>query len=116
MIKHKKYKVLGPMLPTKTGYSNFHYSVDNNGYYANHKNYMKLLHKQMKGIYPVEVIHCTYFINKDTLKDISYNDGSRRHEYVVFSVYYVHVYVNVNIFIYVYVHVYNCIDTHDIID
>ena len=38
------------------------------------------------------------------------------YEYVVFSVYYVHVYVNVNIFIYVYVHVYNCIDTHDIID
>ena len=85
MIKYKEYKVFGPMLPTKTGYSNFHYSVDNNGYYANHENYMKLLHKQMKGIYPVEVIHCTYFINNDTLKDINYNDGSKRHEYVVFS-------------------------------
>ena len=85
MVANKKYKVLGPMLPTQTGYSNFHYIVDNDGYYAHHDNYMKLLHKQMVGVHPVEVIHCTYFINKDTLKDISYNDGSRRHEYVVFS-------------------------------
>ena len=85
MIKNKKYKVIGPMLPTKTGYSNFHYEVDGDGYFAGHENYMKLLHKQMVGAYPVAVIHCTYFINNDTLKDISYNDGTNRHEYVVFS-------------------------------
>ena len=85
MIKNKKYKVLAPMLPTKTGYSNFHYAVDNEGYYAHHDNYMALLHKRMVGIHPVAVIHCTYFINNDTLKDICYNDSSGRHEYVIFS-------------------------------
>jgi hypothetical protein len=85
MMKNKEYKVLGPMLPTKTGYSNFHYSVDNDGYYAHHENYIKLLHKEMIGAHPVDVIHCTYFINYDTLKDIVYDDNSKRHEYVVFS-------------------------------
>jgi len=85
MMKNKEYKVLGPMLPTKTGYSNFHYSVDNDGYYAHHENYMKLLRKEMAGVHPVAVIHCTYFINYDTLKDIVYDDNSKRHEYVVFS-------------------------------
>ena len=85
MIIHKKLKVFGPMLPTKTGYSNYHYAVDNDGYYAHHDNYMKLLHKQIVGAHEVAVIHCTYFINNDTLKDISYNDGTGRHEYVIFS-------------------------------
>ena len=85
MMKNKNKKVIGPMLPTKTGYSNFHYIVDDNGYFAGHDNYIKLLHKEITGIIPVEVIHCTYFINNNTLNDISYNDGSGRHEYVVFS-------------------------------
>ena len=85
MIKNKNYKVIGPMLPTKTGYSNFHYSVDKDGYYAHNDAYMKLLHKKIVGATSVDVIHCTYFINNDTLKDISYNDESKRHEYVIFS-------------------------------
>lgn len=85
MLKHKHKKVIGPMLPTKTGYSNFHYKVDEDGYFANHENYIKLLHKEIIGINPVDVIHCTYFINNNTLKDISYNDGTNRHEYVIFS-------------------------------
>ena len=85
MLKHKHKKVIGPMLPTKTGYSNFHYKVDEYGYFANHENYIKLLHKEIIGINPVDVIHCTYFINNNTLKDISYNDGTNRHEYVIFS-------------------------------
>ena len=85
MIENKNHKIIGPMLPTKTGYSNFHYSVDNEGYYAHNDDYLKLLHKKIIGVTPVAVIHCTYFINNDTLKDISYNDDSGRHEYVIFS-------------------------------
>ena len=85
MFNNRDYKVIAPMLATKTGYSNFHYSVDGDGYYAHHDNYMKLLHKKMIGIHPVSVIHCTYFINHNTLKDIVYSDNSKRHEYVIFS-------------------------------
>jgi len=85
MIKNKKYNVIGPMLPTKTGYSNFHYAVDNEGYYGHHDNYMKLLEKKIIGATEVAVIHCTYFINNNTLKDIKYIDGTGRHEYVIFS-------------------------------
>ena len=85
MYNYRKYKVIGPMLPTHTGYSNFHYKVDTNGYYQHHEKYMDLLHKRIIGIESVAVIHCTYFINKNTLKDICYDDGSKRHEYVIFS-------------------------------
>jgi hypothetical protein len=85
MYNNKNYKVIGPMLPTQTGYSNFHYEVDDNGYFKNHDNYMKLLQKKLIGVHPVAVIHCTYFINNNTLKDIIYDDGTKRHEYVIFS-------------------------------
>ena len=44
MMKHKDKKVIGPMLPTKTGYSNYHYVVDGDGYFKGHENYQKLLH------------------------------------------------------------------------
>jgi hypothetical protein len=85
LLAHRDYKVIGPLLPTKTGYSNYHYDVDGDGYYAHNPKYMDILHKKMCGIFPVAVIHCTYFINHDTLKDIKYNDGTGRHEYVIFS-------------------------------
>ena len=85
LFKRNKCKVIGPMLPTKTGYSNYHYAVDNDGYYRHHENYMKVLRKQILGPHPVAVIHCTYFIRNDTLKDIKYIDGTGRHEYVIFS-------------------------------
>jgi len=85
MYDNKNYKVIGPMLPTQTGYSNFHYEVDSAGYFKNHDNYTKLLRKQLVGVHPVAVIHCTYFINNNTLKDVIYDDGTQRHEYVIFS-------------------------------
>ena len=85
MMKYKQHKVVSPMLSTKTAYSNFHYDVDKNGYYKYNKNYYKILNKDMTGLLEVAVVHCTYFINKNTLKDINYDDNSGRYEYVIFS-------------------------------
>jgi hypothetical protein len=33
----------------------------------------------------VPVVHCTYLIRADVLNDLAYEDGTSRHEYVVFS-------------------------------
>jgi hypothetical protein len=33
----------------------------------------------------VELIHCTYLIRNEVLDYVKYNDGSGRHEYVIFS-------------------------------
>jgi hypothetical protein len=86
MYKNRDRGVIGPMLKSKTVYSNYHYEVDPNGYtQLGHPMYYKLLYKEIKGVTAVKVIHCTYFINNNILKEIAYSDGSGRHEYVIFS-------------------------------
>jgi len=77
--------VIAPMLITDKMYSNYHYDIDNNGYYKSHKLYSSVLSRDVKGLIDVPVIHCTYFINNKFLKSISYDDKSCRFEYVIFS-------------------------------
>ena len=85
LVNNKHFGIISPMLITKTRYSNFHYIVDDNGYYLEHENYTPILNKNIKGIIDVEVVHCTYFINYNLLKDITYADKTNRYEYVIFS-------------------------------
>ena len=85
MYKLRELCVVAPMLRNDDLYANFHYDVDANGYYAKHPEYSILLNREKKGVYPVKVVHCVYFINNATLNDICYNDNSHRHEYVIFS-------------------------------
>ena len=47
--------------------------------------YFDILYDNIKGLIEVEVIHCTYLIRNEVLDLISYNDGSDRYEYVIFS-------------------------------
>jgi len=80
--------VIGPLLRnTRDGslYANYHLEIDANGYFANHKHYNTILFQEVKGIFQVPVIHCTYFIRKEVLGSVCYDDGSSRFEYVVFS-------------------------------
>jgi hypothetical protein len=77
--------VIAPMLVTKTAYSNYHSSVDNNGYCVTGDAYLKILNKIIKGCIDVPVVHCTYFIANHILDKVSYDDDSYRYEYVVFS-------------------------------
>jgi len=79
--------VIGPMLhKTKSAYySNFHNVVDSDGYFQGNEMYYKILDRSVKGKIQVDVIHCTYFIDNRLLSSVSYDDGSNRHEYVVFS-------------------------------
>jgi hypothetical protein len=77
--------VIAPMLVTKTAYSNYHSSIDKNGYCVTGNEYLKILNKIIKGCIDVPVVHCTYFIANHILDKVSYDDDSYRYEYVVFS-------------------------------
>lgn len=85
MILLRNLGVVSPMLTTTSAYSNFHYDVDKNGYLKASPVYHTILRRDVKGIFDVKVVHCTYFINNSVLKDVVYDDKSYRYEYVIFS-------------------------------
>jgi hypothetical protein len=64
--------------------SNFHHAIDANGYFANSEEYCWLLNQRIRGIAEVQVIHCTSLIRRECLQALRHDDGSLRHEYVVF--------------------------------
>jgi glycosyltransferase involved in cell wall biosynthesis len=66
-------------------YSNFHEKVDARGYFIQSEEYYWLLDQRIKGLCQVPVVHCTYLVRSDVISRLSYNDGSDRHEYVIFS-------------------------------
>lgn len=66
-------------------YSNYHYEIDENGYYLGCSLYYDVLNQSVKGLIDVPVVHCAYFIRHDVLDKIYYDDESWRYEYVIFS-------------------------------
>jgi glycosyltransferase involved in cell wall biosynthesis len=66
-------------------YSNYHAEIDSNGYYANCDQYLWILHRWIRGVVEVPVVHTTYLIRADVIPDLTYEDTTNRHEYVVFS-------------------------------
>ena len=66
-------------------YSNYHAEIDANGYYQDCDQYHWILNRWIRGVLEMPVIHCTYLIRADVLNDLSYEDATSRHEYVVFS-------------------------------
>jgi len=85
MYKLRELGVISPMLKTNTNYSNYHYDIDENGYYKDHPEYLQLYNYVKRGIHSVKVVHCTYYIHNKFLKDVYYDDNSYRYEYVIFS-------------------------------
>jgi hypothetical protein len=77
--------VVAPMLDSKTAYSNYHYTVDANGYFLDSEMYHMIRNRGVKGIIDVAVVHCTYFVASTHLSSVCYDDGSGRYEYVIFS-------------------------------
>lgn len=77
--------IVAPRLYSKSAYSNYHVNVDEYGYYRDSHFYLPLLNSELKGLVQVDVVHCTYFIRHDMLPKLGYDDGSGRHEYVIFS-------------------------------
>lgn len=80
--------VVGPLLKNmkpNSLYSNYHESIDDNGYFKNSNEYYNILNQTTPGIHKVNVIHCTLYIKNDVLPSISYFDNTNDYEYVIFS-------------------------------
>jgi hypothetical protein len=66
-------------------YSNYHYKVDDNGYYLDTPEYYQVWNQQIKGLVNVDLVHCTYLIRADLLSKLYYLDQTDRFEYVIFG-------------------------------
>jgi hypothetical protein len=81
--------IVAPLLkcadPASPFYSNFHHGVDLNGYYRATPEYYAILSQNSPGIHDVAVVHCTYLVRADVISKLTYDDGSQRYEYVIFS-------------------------------
>lgn len=66
-------------------YSNYHAEIDVNGYYKQCEQYNWILNRWVRGIMEVPVVNCTYLVRVDVLNKLTYEDGTFRREYVVFS-------------------------------
>jgi hypothetical protein len=85
MVEVASLGVIAPMLTTQTAYSNYHSSIDKNGYLLNDTLCFEILLRKVKGCIEVPVVHCTYFVANNILHKVSYDDNSYRYEYVIFS-------------------------------
>jgi hypothetical protein len=66
-------------------YSNYHAAIDVNGYYEECDQYAWTLNRWVRGVLEMPVVNGTYLIRADVLGDLAYEDGTPRHEYVIFS-------------------------------
>jgi glycosyltransferase involved in cell wall biosynthesis len=66
-------------------YSNYHAEVDANGYYKDCDQYRWILNRWIRGVIEVPVVHSTYLVRTDVIPQLSFEDATNRHEYVVFS-------------------------------
>jgi FkbM family methyltransferase len=83
-----KLPIVGPLLRVTDPYayhSNFFAAVDPNGFYADCDQYRWIVHRWIRGVCEVPVVHCTYLIRSDVIPQLRYLDGSDRHEFLVFS-------------------------------
>ena len=76
-------------LPNDT-YANFWPKSEANGYCCNRfpgpsRLYYNIRTRQQIGTFKVDVVHCTYLIKAECLDQLSYVDGSSKHEFVIFS-------------------------------
>ncbi len=72
-------------LAAERNYSNYHAETDANGYYSDCDQYYWMLNRWIKGVLEVPVVHCAYLVRADVIQDLTYEDGSGRAEYVIFS-------------------------------
>lgn len=80
--------IVGPFLrheDERRLYSNYHHRCDERGYYLADEEYGWIWSRKVRGVIEVDVIHCTYLVRRDVIPSLAYDDGSGRHEYVIFS-------------------------------
>lgn len=70
---------------TYSYYSNYHAAVDAAGYFLSSPLYFSIFNQDIKGLFQVPVVHCTYLVRYEVQDKICYEDESYRYEYVIFS-------------------------------
>lgn len=66
-------------------YSNYFTAVNAWGYMQISSSYFDILYGRQLGVFEVPVVHCTYLIKAEYIKQLSYIDGSADFEFVIFS-------------------------------
>jgi hypothetical protein len=66
-------------------YSNFHADIDANGYFRECQQYEWILSQAITGVFELPVVRGTCLIRADVIPALGYQDGSPRHDYVIFS-------------------------------
>jgi hypothetical protein len=66
-------------------YSNFHEQIDENGYFVSSEAYYWLLERKIRGLCQVPVVHSCYLVRRDVIPKLTFDDGSGRLTYVIFS-------------------------------
>jgi len=66
-------------------YSNYHAKIDSQGYYCDCDQYLWILNQWMRGVIEVPAVHSSYLIRADVLNELTYEDGSDRYNYMIFS-------------------------------
>ena len=66
-------------------YSNYHAEIDAVGYLKECDQYQWLLNRWVRGVFEMPVVRCTYLVRGDVLAELTYEDETARHEYVIFS-------------------------------
>ena len=77
--------IVAPLLHSSSHYSNYHAAIDANGYFAPAVHYELLRNRTCRGLVQVPVVHCTYAVHAKSIPLLTYDDGTGRYEYVIFS-------------------------------
>ncbi len=72
-------------IPAPQTYSNYFCDIDANGYWKENPFYFEVLYRNVRGTFPVPVVHCTYLIKADQIPKLTYLDGTIDFEFVIFS-------------------------------
>ncbi len=66
-------------------FANFHADIDGNGYFKDCVQYDWILSQAITGVLEVPVVNGACLVRADVVAELSYQDGSQRHAYVIFS-------------------------------
>jgi hypothetical protein len=80
--------IVAPLLRSadaESRYANFHADIDGKGYFQECQQYDWILSQAITGVLELPVVNGACLIRADMIDGLSYQDGSTRHAYVVFS-------------------------------
>jgi len=66
-------------------YYNYFAGIDSDGQAAYTPHDMQIFNQEIKGLFDLPIVECTYFIHHNVLDEMCYDDDSHRYEFIIFS-------------------------------